>query len=313
VSAGLPELGSLPHGWTRGLDLDRLLPATCLFNPALVIQDHDLWMAYRRVSPDEWLAGPRQLGLCRIGPDLQADPESNVDLSAAIDDPPGADTWHADPRLFRRDAEVWLSYHDNYRLCLAELPLDRIDRVKPRLVRLSDRPARPRERNWGFFQTPLGLRAVYSICPHVVLGIQERTEMFEAVTLAESASSLPWDRNRWGEPHGGSMPVRVGRHWFSFFQAASYDEATNHRHYRVGFYGFEDASPHRICLMSSEPVLDAGLFPGPTSFYNAWSVVYPSGAVYLDGKWLLSLGIHDRRIAFAVLDHAVLLEGCAEL
>jgi predicted GH43/DUF377 family glycosyl hydrolase len=106
------------------------------------------------------------------------------------------------------------------------------------------------------------------------------------------------------------MPVRVGPYWFAFFQAASYDEATNHRHYRVGFYGFEHFPPHRIRLMSSEPVLDAGQFPGPTSFYNAWSVVYPSGAVYLNGKWLLSLGIHDRRIAFAVLDHSALLKGC---
>jgi predicted GH43/DUF377 family glycosyl hydrolase len=109
------------------------------------------------------------------------------------------------------------------------------------------------------------------------------------------------------------MPVRVGPYWFSFFQAASYDAATNHRHYRVGFYAFDDSPPHRVRLMSSEPVLDAGQFSGPTSFYRGWSVVYPSGAVHLDGKWLLSLGIHDRRIAFAVRDHAELLDGCAEL
>lgn len=309
----LPAVGRLAHGQVVMLDRRRLLPATYQFNPTIATHDRALWMVYRRITPDEWLAGPRTVGLCRLGADLQPDPESNVDLSARIEDPPGADRWHADPRLFHRGNELWLSYHDNYRLYVTPIDPSRLaDRLRPTGIDLAGRSPRERERNWGFFEDG-DFKAVYSIPSHVVLKLRETGTRFEASPLYENGVRLPWDVARWGEPHGGCMPSKVGNHWFAFFQSASYDASTDRRHYYVGFYGFEAEPPHRVAFMSVAPLLAARDFEGELSFYKDWAVVYPSGAVYLDGRWLVSLGVHDRKPALAAFDHPALLRECVAL
>lgn len=295
------------------LDRSRLLPATYLFNPTIGICGQSIWMSYRRISPDKWLAGPRTLGLCRLAGDLQPDAGSNIDLSACIQDPAGADRWHADPRFFQHGDRLWMSYHDNYRLYLSPLEPERLPQaIRPRSVELRGRTPRERERNWGFFYDG-DLKAVYTIRPHVVMSVENAGAHLNASDIHVTDVPIPWDAQRWGEPHGGSMPVRVGSHWFAFFQSASYEEATQRRRYHVGFYGFDASPPHRIRLMSNAPILEADAFEGVRSFYLDWSVVYPSGALFLDGKWFVSLGIHDREPALAVFDHAALLHECSEL
>jgi predicted GH43/DUF377 family glycosyl hydrolase len=307
----LPDLRCASHGRAWMLDRRRLLPATYLFNPTIAVHKGSIWMSYRRISPDEWLAGPRTLGLCRLGPDLQPDADSNIDLSARISDPPGADRWHADPRLFHRNRQLWMSYHDNYRLFLMTLEPERMPKhVYPQGIDLIGRKLQERERNWGFFDDGV-LKAVYTIHPHIVLSIKETAIRFEASDCYETVSQIPWDIESWGPPHGGSMPIRIGRHWFAFFQSASYDPSRDQRHYCVGFYGFDAEPPHKIRLMSTAPILEADSFEGERSFYRKWSVVYPSGAFFLDGRWLVSLGIHDRDCALVVFDHAALLKRCA--
>lgn len=309
----VPDIETVPHGTVSMIDRGRLLPGTYLFNPTLGVDGRSIWMAYRRVSPDEWLAGPRRLGLCRVTGGLQPDAESNLDLSAYINDPAGADRWHADPRFFRYDNRLWFSYHDNYRLFIAPIdPAAVTQGIQPRGIELCSRTPRERERNWGFFDDR-GLKAIYTICPHVVMAIVEAGEYFTATDVHITETPAVWDVQSWGEPHGGSMPVRVGAHWFSFFQSASYDETTQQRRYFVGFYGFDAAPPYSIRYMSAKPLLDAEMFSGNRSFYMNWAVVYPSGATFLNGKWLVSLGVHDREMAFAVFDHATLLRGCVKL
>lgn len=310
----LPELAAVPHGWRGFIERERLLHATYQFNPTLALDGDSIWMAYRRISPDEWLAGPRTIAMCRIGPDFQPVEDSNVDLSARIVDPPGADRWHADPRFFQRGDNTWMSYHDNYRLYLCTFNPESVPQViEPVPVTLAGSPPRERERNWGFFDVGGVLHAVYTINPLVIVTAAENPDGFAATRVDESRAGIPWDAKRWGEPHGGSMPVRVGDCWFAFFQSASFDESTNRRHYRAGFYGFDAAPPYRLRMMSREPVLDSSEFPDPPSFYQDWSVVYPSGAVHLDGRWLVSLGIHDRLPALAIFDHQTLLDGCERL
>lgn len=307
----LPDLTDFSHGWRSLVAREHLIDATLIFNPTLAIDGGAVWMAYRRISPDEWLGGPRTIAMTKLGADLQPVPGSSVDLSARIVDPPGADRWHADPRFFTYQNQVWLSYHDNYRLYAVPLQPDQLAaEIHPLPVRLSDRSPRERERNWGFFDDG-ELKAVYTINPLVVLEMSRGERGLKAITVAETDASLPWDQERWGEPHGGSMPVRIGDHWFAFFQSASWDAATNHRHYRVGFYGFDAAPPYCLRMMSKEPVLDAGEFEGQKSFYQDWSVVYPSGALNFGDRWLVSLGIHDRSPALAVFDHQTLLDGCS--
>jgi len=302
---------ALPHGELFWPDLTRLLAADCIFNPSITKWRDALWMVYRRIPQHpgqtvlEW---PRLLALCRTGPDLQADPTSNVDLSARIVEPFGARQWHADARFFTRATRPWISYHDNSDLYVVPLNLDSPqDAVESHRIQLVGRRRRPQERNWGFFDDGQ-FKAVYSIDPHVILRIDTREGDYEGWPIAEEQSTIPWDVKRWGEPHGGSCPVLVGDCWFSFFQSHIATAAGGaEKVYRVGFYGFDAIPPHRIRYMCQEPLLHADMVAGPRSFYLDHAVIYPSGAVYSDGNWLVSLGVHDRRLAFSRFDHNRLL------
>ena len=288
-------LRSARHGDFIHIDANCLLPATHQFNPSLGVADGEVWMVYRRVDLDEWLNGPRRIGLCRLGRDLQPDPASNIDLSERIVDPPNAKRWHADPRMFSYSGRLWFSYHDNYSLYVAPLePLCRA--VRPIPVNLRGRARRERERNWGFFHDGT-LKAVYTIPQHVVLGLTETDGGLDATPICESVQRLPWDTAQFGEPHGGSMPVYVEGLWYAFFQSATFDVMTEHRRYFVGMYAFRPEPPHNIVAMTTKPILDGNAFDGPRSFFKGWAVVYPSGAIFDSGRWVVSLGIHDRRLA----------------
>ena len=296
------------------LDTSSLLPAECHFNPSLAWWEGSLSMVYRRVTPEqgvdvvEW---PRQLALCRLNEQLQPEPGTQIDLSARIEDAPGARRWHADARFFLRRDTPWLYFHDNHDLFMMALnPNDVPDSLRPRPVALVGRARRERERNWGFFDDGQ-LKAIYTIDPHVVLQVSETATTFEARDLHESRPEIPWAPDRWGEPHGGTAPVRVGDCWFSFFQSSALVRpGSEQKLYVVGFYGFDAAPPHPIRYMTGRPLLEGRELEGQKSFWNDYAVAYPSGAVYRDGTWLLALGIHDRAIGFVRLAHDELLASC---
>lgn len=302
---------ALEHGKLFRPDLSRLLPADYLFNPTIVRWDRSLWMIYRRVTRQEGLSlveWPRTLAMCRVDEDLQPVPDSNVDLSAQIDDAPAARRWHADPRLFLREGGPWLSFHDNHDLYIARLRPNRVgERLSPKRMALADRNRRQRERNWGFFDDGT-LKALYTIDPLVVLAVEEGSGQLDCRTLYETQARLPWDIARWGAPHGGSSPVRVGSDWYAFFSSNTPARPGSDRKvYRMGFFGFDAEPPHRIRYMSQHPILEADLIEGPGSFYCDHAVVYPAGAVYDQGRWLVSLGVNDRTLAFMAFDHQRLI------
>jgi predicted GH43/DUF377 family glycosyl hydrolase len=312
----LPAGQAARPGEVIAVDRSRLLPAGCHFNPSLVWWEGRLWMVYRRVTPDpavDVVAWPRELALCRLGSDLQPIASSNVDLSARIEDPPGARRWHADARFFLRDDGPWLSYHDNHDLFVMPLDPERLPaRLRPLPLTLVERKRRERERNWGWFDDG-DFKAVYTIDPHVVVGLSASRTGFEARVSHQTTSAIPWDRERWGEPHGGTAPIRVGDCWFSFFQSSALVRpGSEQKTYVVGFYGFDARPPHRIRCMSRRPLLDGSELAGPLSFWNDYAVAYPSGAVFHDGRWMVSIGIHDRTLGLVVFDHQELLAGAAE-
>jgi len=300
------------HGEIVAVDRSRLLPADRHFNPALGVHDGTAWMVYRRVSGDggdvvEW---PRRLAACRLGGDLQPIAGSNVDLSSLVVDPPGSRPWHADARLSATARGLWMTYHDNHALFGVPVVLGTSGELRPKPLVLHGREPRARERNWGVFEDR-AMKAVYTIDPHVVVSLTEGDRAIDARPLHETPARLPWDAVRLGEPHGGSPPVRVGESWFAFFQSSSPDAPGSERKiYRVGFYGFDAEPPHAISHMTPEPLLSGTDFDPPYSFFLDYAVAYPSGALHLDGRWLVGLGIHDRTLALAGFDHDRLLAAC---
>lgn len=298
----------LSHGAQIEVNTSDLLPAAYHFNPTLILSGPECLMMYRRVNEIN-KTGIRAIALCRLGETLQPEAGSNVDIDSQIDVPVNANgtRWLADPRFFEKDNEIWFSFHDNSVLYTCPLPLGAsgapLRPVRPRMV---DVPERAKERNWGFFQSGQ-MKAVYSLSPFKILKFETGDTEWLGKTMHEQIANLEWRRRRLGEPHGGSMPQRIGNRWFGFMQSAELRGFRKTRHYHVGFYSFEAEEPHRLLSMSRVPVISGDDFPGERSFWKRWSVTYPSGAVHLDGKWLVSLGIHDKRSVLAVFDHNRLL------
>lgn len=305
----------LGHGELLSPQISKLLPANSYhFNPSIILWDNAIWMIYRSVTPQpnvplfKW---PRTVALCRFKSDLQPDLASNVDISKRIQAKYDHKAWHADPRFFIQKDCPWISYHNNKDLFLFSLTPEKLkDQFVPRSLQLTDRAPRTRERNWGFFYDG-SFKAVYSIHPHVILLLNDLCDKIEVCTFSQTEVAIPWNINRWGDPHGGSPPIHVGSCWFSFFHSNIKQRFYSKKKvYRMGFYGFDDKPPHRIRFMSKQPILEANHISGPLSFYRDHSVVFPSGALFDRGWWLVSLGIHDRTIAFATFEHKQLLKDC---
>ena len=88
----------------------------------------------------------------------------------------------------------------------------------------------------------------------------------------------------------------VGDTWFSFFHGSRpFVPGSEQKIYSVGFYGF--SAPAAACGDAHDAGADRfgpEHLAAPYSFFLDYMVAYPSGALYVDGTWLVSLGIHDR-------------------
>lgn len=150
------------------------------------------------------------------------------------------------------------------------------------------------EKNWGFFDHGGDLFAVYSIAPHVVL----RIDGDRAEEVARSETRFPWAG---GHLRGGAPPVRVGDEYVVWFHGAADPPhpmcARGRRRYSVGVYGFEARPPFRVTRMTPGPLLWADPATCPA---DVWAdVAFPCGAVLEGGRWLVSMGVHDRWVDVA--------------
>ncbi len=154
------------------------------------------------------------------------------------------------------------------------------------------------EKNWGWFEPDGQLHAVYSISPHRVLRIGESVEH-----VHEAPNRLPWSG---GYLRGGSPPVRIGNEYWCWFHGA--DEGRMLRTYNVGVYAFEAKPPFAITRMSPAPLLWAK--PSERRADGRADVVFPAGAVFRGGRWLVSMGVSDERTEIAEWDHAEVEKLC---
>jgi predicted GH43/DUF377 family glycosyl hydrolase len=302
-------------------DLRGLPVAVCRFNPTIAVIDEILWMLYRSIrSIDDPMTAPRELISCRLSQNLEIEPGTVSNISSRIRDPSGAHNWHADPRFFLFQGQYWIWYHDNFRMYAFPWSARVGELIEPLPFHPIGFQLRKRERNWGLFGGPTDISsdktmlAVYEIIPHRILTVTKSTRCFEVTPSYITWPNPVWPVERYGEPHGGTTPICIGDHWFSFFQSSRVlHHGSRRKVYYIGFYGFDRRPPYPIKYMTAEPILSGLDFPGPFSFWNEYAVAYPSGAVLLDDRWIVALGIHDREFKFIIYSHDFLLERCLKV
>jgi predicted GH43/DUF377 family glycosyl hydrolase len=153
----------------------------------------------------------------------------------------------------------------------------------------------PLEKNWQFFEHGRRLYSIYSVDPHVVL----RHEGRHAERVAATGHGY-----RWPGQHlrGGAPPVRVGDEYYHWFHSMRREDG-DHFHYELGVYTFAARPPFRLRRGTPAALLSVN----PEENIPGWnkSVIFPCGAMFRDGQWIISYGQDDRecRIAeFAAAD-----------
>jgi hypothetical protein len=311
-------------------------------NPAIVRFRGQVLMVYRvdhgvNQTPSQRVT----CAICRLDEQFQVIPGSIGPLSDTITEG-GRD--HYDPRFLVYRDRLFIHYNNNYntnpnQIYLVELDPDTLAAKSPaRGVSLTE-PRREIEKNWLFFEHEGDLLAVYTIAPHVIL----RAELSgTGPIVCRPVCNTAWDVSayaaRWGEPRGGTPPMRWGEVYLSFFHSRSPINPPGppntmqkmsrsiklpgwlidfkrylQRHLKLlkyygGVYGFAAAPPFKPIFINPQPVLwpekQAKRRLPAARHLHPRLVVYPCGALPVNERdWLVSFGVHDERCALRVLPY----------
>ncbi len=283
-----------------------------IFNPALLADGAGWLFAYRVVGPDRL----RRIGLCQLDAALRVVADSPLALTDLVRfsrdetyaEP--ATTWFADPRLYRLGGRLFIYWNSGWHEPRNYQFLQELDRANfhpigaPREMVL--RGARQKlEKNWTLFEAD-GLHAVYSINPHRILNFSldgsGAVEFVDETTHAWNTKSYA---NTFGELRGGAPPQLLEGEYWSFCHSVSGTDG-NYRYVPV-VYRFAasppfapTAGPTRPLAIGGEPAAGERRFPKLNPAVG--NVVYPCGAAFHRGQWLISLGLNDERCAIARLE-----------
>ncbi len=154
------------------------------------------------------------------------------------------------------------------------------------------------EKNWLWFLHEQNLILLYKANPWIVYAFGNRWSEKEDIRLP--GASWPY-----GEIRGGTTPVRVGDYYFTFHHS-SLPWRGRYRRYYAGCLAFKATPPFTPYLITSEPLLIG-------SQNDTWAqrkplVVFPCGAIFKNGTWLVSLGVNDMVSAWLEVPHKDLLQ-----
>lgn len=287
------------------------------FNPALLAWPPGYILAYRVVLSD----GARRLALCRLDSDLAVVPDSPRPLSNALRLPAGsaysdhAKSWFADPRLIPWRGRLLLHWNSGCHAPRNHQFVQELDRATLSPVGEAFELVKTGgqfhiEKNWGLFASGDDLFATYSLGP---LRLLKLSRIGEGRMEFSKFHTWGWDdaayAERYGELRGGAPPVRVdGR--YCVFHHSRFGTSRGIR-YVAGVMAFGGDEPFAPEVFSPKPVALPNPF-GSRFLHERLNesvagVIYPGGAVYENGFWLISYGINDEHCAVACLEHGRLL------
>lgn len=151
------------------------------------------------------------------------------------------------------------------------------------------------EKNWLWFEHDGVPMFVYSNEPHVIV---EMPDFCRHTQVHQTEVRNPYWMH--GEVRGGTSPVRIGDEYLSFYHS-SLPWVHKKRRYHMGAYTFEAKPPFKIKRATILPLLSG-------SRNDPWVeglplVVFPCGAIYRDGEWLVTMGVNDCESAWIKIPH----------
>lgn len=198
----------------------------------------------------------------------------------------GSRVGREDPRLFRLNGKLHLSY-TGYEGRRTNVLFARINEetLKVEDVFFPKAPdVKGWQKNWAFFDYQGVAHAVYESTPH------HRILRIEG-DKAEWAFSTPFSPS-WsgGYIRGGCAPIMHKENWWHFFHGATYHN--KRRLYNMGLIVFRSTPPFDVIAYTPEPIDVAD--PSVTPKDQYCDVIFPGGAVLVDNKWAIAMGVADR-------------------
>jgi predicted GH43/DUF377 family glycosyl hydrolase len=271
-------------------------PGLDYFNPALLRRTDGLWLVTRR---SEFLAS-FQFGQNDLMT-FHLDDDHLPLYGKSILVPRFSDREHfEDPRAFYHAGGLWLSacnfvvFPDRVSWTGAHQILLEINEYW-QTERRHDPPygkngtsvfeQRGDEKNWLWFSHEEELHLIYLTLPHTV--VRWDTSLRPVQEFVTDHWHPAW---KWGEPRGGTAPIRVGDEFISFFHSSTPWRPPKRR-YHMGAYAFAASPPYQVTAVTPRPLLSGSLD-------DPWGegkplVVFPCAALREKGNWTVSLGVND--------------------
>lgn len=159
------------------------------------------------------------------------------------------------------------------------------------------------EKNWLPFLHDNKLHILYKANPWNVVGYgQTWSEKYPY-----TGEGVAW---AYGDIRGGTSPVKVGDKYFTF-PHSSLMWRGRYRRYYAGAMAFDASPPFTPRLITPEPLLRG-------SQNDVWAqkkplVIFPCGALYNKGTWLITCGVNDMKAAWVEIPHEDILKRMVEI
>lgn len=144
------------------------------------------------------------------------------------------------------------------------------------------------EKNWLWFECDGSRWCIYNHQPMTVL----REYGGKIVEVVSSGAEVNWP---YGHIRGGAPPVLAGALYWSFFHSSLPWKVIRpvgmRNRYYAGVLAFENKPPFKIKKISKRPII-VGTHNEPT-IPLAPPCVFPSGSIYDNGRWEISMGVND--------------------
>lgn len=288
------------------------------FNPAIIQRGEEIWLLVRGSEPHPqgfpygqnsiWAFELDQAGKTpKRGIRLRWDANGNVDPDQHFEDPRGFWNENIHQTIISACTFIWYpegrwtgahqcigSFDTNWQSTKFDYP--KLGGGSGQLEILTDKTKY--EKNWLPFLHDNRLHILYKADPWMVIGFGATwSDMKEY-----RSQGVKW---AYGDVRGGSSPVLVGDTYFTF-PHSSLPWRGRYRRYYAGCMSFEAKPPFRPLAITPEPILRG-------SQNDPWAqrkplVAFPCGAMFRDGKWLVTLGVNDLKAAWVEIPHEDLLK-----
>lgn len=285
------------------------------FNPGIVERKDGLWLLVRRSEPHPqgFRFGQNFVFAFKLD-ETGKNPLMGVRLRWPV---PDSSQHFEDPRGFYHERinqtiigcctfiwnqdGTWTGAHqclgafDHDWIC-QKLDYPRVGGNPGEMVKITDKSKY--EKNWLWFLHEEKLALLYKAKPWMVVRFGETW----SETKSYSSEGVGWP---YGAIRGGTTPVRIGDLYYTFHHS-SLPWRGRYRRYYAGAMAFEAHPPFAPKYITPEPILSG-------SQNDKWAqrkplVIFPCGALYRDGTWLITSGVNDLCSAWTEIPHESLLE-----